>query len=74
MTHTYTITGMRCNGCKSKVENALNGIEGVEAVVLLEGNSASISMKITFQRLNFKNNYPKLATIPFRTLIKKHRK
>ena len=45
MTHKYTITGMSCNGCKSKVEKALNGINGVEATVSLETNSASISME-----------------------------
>ena len=36
---------MSCNGCKSKVEKALNGINGVEATVSLETNSASISME-----------------------------
>ncbi len=36
---------MSCNGCKSKVEKALNGINGVEAIVFLVSNSASISME-----------------------------
>ena len=45
MKHQYTITGMSCNGCKSKVEKTLNAIEDVEAVVSLETNSATISMK-----------------------------
>lgn len=31
MTHT-NIAGMTCDNCKSKVENALNTIDGVEAV------------------------------------------
>ena len=33
MIHTYTITGMSCNGCKTKVEKRLNTIDGVEAKV-----------------------------------------
>lgn len=36
---------MSCNGCKSKIEKALNEIEGVQAFVSLESKSASISMK-----------------------------
>ena len=36
---------MSCNGCKSKVEKALNGIKGVEATAFLASNSASISME-----------------------------
>ena len=45
MTQQYTITGMSCNGCKSKVEKALNGINDVEATVFLETKSATISME-----------------------------
>ncbi len=36
---------MSCNGCKSKVEKALNGINGIEAIVSLESKSAAISME-----------------------------
>ena len=43
MTHTYTITGMTCNGCRTKVENALNEMNGVEAVVSLEPPTATIT-------------------------------
>ena len=45
MPHKYTITGMSCNGCKSKVEKALNTIEDIEASVFLETNSATITME-----------------------------
>ncbi len=46
MTHTYKITGMTCNGCRSHVEKTLNGVEGViEASVDLEKAEAKISMK-----------------------------
>jgi Cu2+-exporting ATPase len=43
MTHTYTITGMTCNGCRTKVEKALNEMDGVEAVVSLDPPTATIS-------------------------------
>ncbi|APG61478.1 heavy metal translocating P-type ATPase [Christiangramia salexigens] len=46
MNHTYKITGMTCNGCRSHVEKTLNEVEGViEAKVDLEKSEAEISMK-----------------------------
>ncbi len=45
MTHTYTITGMSCNGCRTKVEKTLNAIEGIEAQVSLTPPEAIITMK-----------------------------
>jgi Cu+-exporting ATPase len=45
MTHTYTISGMSCNGCRTKVEKALNTIDGVEATVTLDPPMATISME-----------------------------
>lgn len=46
MTHTYRITGMTCNGCRSHVEKILNEVDGViEASVNLEKAEAEISMK-----------------------------
>jgi len=44
MTHTYKITGMTCDGCRSKVEKALNAIEGIEAKVTLNPPIATITM------------------------------
>ncbi|MFL1012059.1 heavy metal translocating P-type ATPase [Flavisericum labens] len=45
MKHTYKITGMTCNGCRSHVENALNEVDGVvNAHVDLEKAEASIEM------------------------------
>ncbi|NCI46700.1 heavy metal translocating P-type ATPase [Sediminibacterium soli] len=44
MEHTYKITGMSCNGCRTKVESALNGIDGVSAEVTLEPPQARIKM------------------------------
>jgi Cu+-exporting ATPase len=44
MKHTYKITGMTCQGCRSKVENALNGIDGISAKVTLEPAEAIIMM------------------------------
>ncbi|MFM9825979.1 heavy metal-binding domain-containing protein, partial [Flavobacterium sp.] len=45
MTQTYTITGMTCDGCRTKVEKALNTIEGVQASVTLEPPIATIIME-----------------------------
>ncbi len=42
MTTTYTITGMSCNGCRTKVEKALNEIDGMEATVTLDPPVATI--------------------------------
>ncbi|SMC56931.1 heavy metal translocating P-type ATPase [Pedobacter nyackensis] len=44
MKHTYKITGMTCQGCRTKVENALNSISGVSAEVTLEPAEATITM------------------------------
>ncbi|NRT13946.1 Cu2+-exporting ATPase [Flavobacterium sp. 28A] len=44
MVHTYTITGMSCDGCRKKVEKTLNTIDGAEAVVSLESKQAVITM------------------------------
>jgi Cu2+-exporting ATPase len=43
MTQTYTITGMSCNGCRTKVEKALNTIDGVEATVTLNPPMATVA-------------------------------
>jgi Cu2+-exporting ATPase len=44
MKHTYNITGMSCDGCRSTVENALNKIDGVHAHVELHPPVATITM------------------------------
>lgn len=45
MKHTYTITGMTCNGCRTYVEDALNAIPEINCVeVNLEASEASIEM------------------------------
>jgi len=42
MKNTFTITGISCNGCRTKAEKVLNEIEGVEATVTLEPPLATI--------------------------------
>lgn len=43
MKHTYTVTGMTCNGCKASVENALNAVAEVEsAMVNLENAEVTV--------------------------------
>lgn len=44
MKHTYKITGMTCQACRAKVENALNSIDGISAKVTLEPAEATITM------------------------------
>ena len=44
MNHTYNITGMSCNGCRSKVEKTLNAIDGIQAAVTLDPQEAVITM------------------------------
>ncbi|MCV9933470.1 heavy metal translocating P-type ATPase [Flavobacterium sp. LS1R47] len=45
MTHTYTITGMTCDGCRTKVEKTLNSLEGIQASVTLDPPLATITME-----------------------------
>ncbi|MBG6110448.1 Cu2+-exporting ATPase [Flavobacterium sp. CG_9.10] len=45
MKHTYTITGMSCDGCRTKVEKTLNAVEGIEAIVSLDPPMATIIME-----------------------------
>ncbi|WP_018676447.1 heavy metal translocating P-type ATPase [Riemerella columbina] len=42
MKQTYKVLGMTCSGCQSKINNALNAIEGVEASVDLEQQTATL--------------------------------
>lgn len=45
MTHTYIVTGMTCNGCRTQVENNLNTLDAViNASVNLEKGEAVIEM------------------------------
>ena len=46
MLHTYKISGMTCNGCRSHVEKTLSEVEGVQkASVDLEKAEATIEME-----------------------------
>jgi len=45
MTHQYIISGMSCNGCRTKVEKTLNEVEGVQAEVTLNPPTATITME-----------------------------
>ncbi|SHF84000.1 Cu2+-exporting ATPase [Flavobacterium segetis] len=52
-THKYTITGMFCDGCRTKVEKVLSAMEGIEAVVSLDPPVATISMQKPIQTSQF---------------------
>ncbi|MEP7094096.1 MAG: heavy metal translocating P-type ATPase, partial [Flavobacterium sp.] len=45
MTHQYIISGMSCDGCRTKVEKTLNTIEGIQAEVTLNPPLATITME-----------------------------
>lgn len=44
MKHNYIVTGMSCNGCRTKVEKTLNDIKGVTATVTLDPPRATLEM------------------------------
>ena len=54
MDHTYQITGMTCNGCRSKIEETLNHIPGIKAKVTLDPPEAIIEgeILIDIQKIN----------------------
>jgi Cu+-exporting ATPase len=45
MKHTYKISGMTCNGCRTNAEKALNTIKGIHAIVTLNPPEAVIEME-----------------------------
>src|SRR5688572_1469826 len=45
MTHTYKIDGISCEGCRSKVEKALNSIEGIDAQVSETSPLVTVAME-----------------------------
>ncbi|MEP2671248.1 MAG: heavy metal translocating P-type ATPase [Cyclobacteriaceae bacterium] len=46
MQHTYQVSGMTCNGCRSHVEKTLSNVEGIEEVsVDLKTGEAALKMK-----------------------------
>ncbi|MBU1372715.1 MAG: heavy metal translocating P-type ATPase [Bacteroidetes bacterium] len=45
MKHTYKISGMTCNGCRTNAEKALNTIKGIHATVTLNPPEADIEME-----------------------------
>src|SRR5690606_297980 len=46
MKHTYTITGMTCDGCRKQVEKTLGNMEGItKASVNLEEAEATLEME-----------------------------
>ncbi len=63
MTHTYSVNGMTCNGCATKVQKLLLSVAGVENVnINLDKNVAAVSMHHHIQTNALKNalkDYPK---------------
>lgn len=44
MKKTYKVSGMTCNGCRTKVEQTLNDIPGIQAEVSLEQEQANLDL------------------------------
>lgn len=64
MKHTYTVTGMTCNGCRNSVEEKLNSVSGVaSAIVNLETSQAIIEMVSPIPMEMLKKALPEKYTI-----------
>ena len=64
MIHSYKVTGMTCNGCRSSVEDKLNAVEGVtKATVDLENAEAIIEMSKHINLETFQKALPHKYTI-----------
>ena len=64
MKHTYTVTGMTCNGCKASVEKTLQAVDNVDQVMVdLEASEATITMKKHINIKVFKKALPEKYSI-----------
>lgn len=64
MKHTYTITGMTCNGCKASVEKYLGALDEVTNVAInLEKGEAEITMNTHVATSILKNALPEKYTL-----------
>lgn len=64
MTHQYTLTGMTCGSCESKVEEAISSIEGVKKVnAEKDQNMVTITMENHIPLERFKSVLPDKYTI-----------
>ena len=71
MKHTYTVTGMTCNGCRAKVENTLKEIPNVTNVkVSLESSEAKIEMDKHISTETLQKALPEKYTISEKNVFK----
>ncbi|OEJ99234.1 heavy metal transporter [Flavivirga aquatica] len=69
MKHTYTITGMTCNGCRTFVEDTLNEIPEVEkAFVNLETSEAIVEISQPFSAKILQDVLPSKYSISEKTI------
>ena len=60
MKHTYKISGMTCNGCRTNAEKTLNNIKGVQkATVNLEEGKAEVEMENHISTETFQQEFLK---------------
>ena len=63
MKHTYAISGMTCNGCRTNAEDTLNNIKGVlKASVNLDEGKAEVEMGKTYFNRNTSTRIFKIRT------------
>ena len=71
MKHTYTVTGMTCNGCKASVEKAIRGISEVEKVSIdLEKSEAVVEMSSHISTGKLQNALPNKYKISEKNIFK----
>lgn len=58
MKKTFTVNGMKCPHCKAKVENALNGLDGVDSA---EANLGNHSVSVEYDEGKIKPEQMKEA-------------
>ncbi|WP_417200441.1 heavy-metal-associated domain-containing protein [Bizionia sp.] len=64
MIHTYTISGMTCNGCKNLVEDALIKLDAIQDIQIhIETSEASMTLKKEIGLPTLQEALPKQFTI-----------
>jgi copper chaperone CopZ len=64
MTHTYTVKGMSCGGCKASVEKNLGQVENVTKVVAnVQNSEAEVTMSSHIATETLKRALPEKYTL-----------
>jgi Cu2+-exporting ATPase len=69
MKNTFTIIGMSCNGCRTKVETTLNNIDGIEAEVTLNPPIATLNSGIEISHVKIQEALSKAGNYTIQPTI-----